>query len=215
MSSPWPWIGSLSETATSWEVAAALLGVAAIGYAGYGAVDNVFDLRYVRRYGVVGGPRWITATCLLIANVCFLLGWLGYTHVAFVAASLPGRADVRSDALSQVAAMRLGYALFGLLGQVALRWMRTKLRHLTPEQWAPLFGEAAQFQALYHEARAALRSREADLHRAQADFAEYRAENHGARNETTRWKLRTGLLERLLRQHGVEPPPTLTTREDE
>lgn len=195
-------LARLIEHATPWEAAAALIGVGAIAYALWGLIDNVFDLRYVRREGELGGPRWITASFLLASHVCFLLGWLGYTHVALTAAYLPPRSDVASGSLSEIAVMRLFYGVFGLLAQVTLRLMRLRLRRLSREQWEPLFGEAVKFRALYHEAQA--RSR-----RLEAQVAEQRADKHESNTREARASLRAQILERLLRQHGIDIPPAL------
>lgn len=198
------WVASLSDTATVWEVAAALMGLAAIGFALWGAIDNVYDLGYVRQDGHPGGPRWITAVCLLAANVLFLFGWLGYTHVAVTAAYLPTRADISSATMNDVAVMRLAYGFFGLLGQVALRVMRTWLRNLPREKWAPLFGDAAKWEALYHQAQA-------DAHTLRSEVFAQRAEKHQLAQRTTAAEGRLGLIVRWLQQQRIEVPPEILT----
>lgn len=202
------WFATLVENATIWEAIAALLGVASIGYAAFGIVDNIFDLRYVKRSGEVGGPRWIAAALLLLANVWFLCQWFGYTHVALTAAYLPARDDVATSTLSEVAVMRILYGLFGLLGQATLRWMRTWLRGLSREQWEPLFGEAARW-----EARAL--SAEGRMHAQASEIHQHRAEKHAMGNRAARAELRVSMLERLLARSGIEVPPILTGQAEE
>lgn len=194
------WIAGLAETATIWEVAAALFGIFAVGYSLWGIADNVFDIRAVRKRKIDGDPRGIAAWFLLAANVLFLLGWLGYTHVATTAVYLPARPDVDPGALSEVAVMRLGYGFFGLLAQAVLRWMRLYLRGLSREQWAPLIGESAHYEALWHDAQSrALK--------AEAEVLNQRARAHSALNREAGHVLRIGVLERLLRQHDIAYPP--------
>lgn len=193
------WLAQLVANATLWEIAAAMIGVAAVGYAGWGAADNVYDLRALRHDGQESGPLRIAAGCLLMANVLFLLGWLGYTHVAIVAAYLPARADVASTSLSEIAAMRLLYGACGLGAQAVLRWMRTRLRSLSRAEWEPFFGEAAAWKAKYHASQA-------ELHR-------QRAEKHEIGQQATADMLRVGLLERILRQHDITPPPRSLPKE--
>lgn len=183
--------------ATIWEIAAALVGIAAVGYAVWGAVDNVYDLRALRHDGQESTPLRIAASCLLVANLLFLAGWLGYTHVAMIAAYLPARGDVQSASLSEIAAMRLLYGVCGLGAQAVLRWMRTRLRSLSRAEWEPFFGQAAEWKAKYHASQA-------ELHR-------QRAEKHEMGQRATANELRVGMLERLLRQHGVTVPPRVST----
>lgn len=161
------WLASLLPNATIWEIAAALVGIAAAGYAVWGAIDNLFDIRHVRREDVDGDPRGVAARFLLVANILFLLGWGGYTHVAMTAAYLPPRADLGPGALTDVAVMRLGYAVFNLLGLAVLREMRSRLRALPPENWDAAFGNNAK----YYETRAELR-------RVEAEYATYRSRVH-------------------------------------
>lgn len=191
------WLGALLVNATAWEVAAALVGIAACGYAAWGGIDNLFDLRAVRDEGIDGDPRGITARFLLTANILFLLGWMGYTHVALTAAYLPGRADVAPSMLNDISVMRLGYAMFGLLGQATLRHLRFRLRSLTRDQWDTVFGDVAKVQALYHASQAHVR-------RLQAEVAMTRAEKHDALQQSTRDTLKIGMLTRLIQQHGIE-----------
>lgn len=197
------WVASFFQNATPWEVAAALIGIGAVGYAFWGLVDNIFDLRYVRREGEVGGPRWITASFLLASHILFLLGWLGYTHVALAAAYLPNRVDISTSMTAEIAAMRLGYGVFGLLAQVTLRLMRIRLRHLPREQWAPMFGEAEKWRARFHEAQANVR-------RLEAEVATQRADKHESNTREARVTLRAQILERLLRQNGISIPPVVS-----
>lgn len=200
-------LATLVANATAWEVAAALMGIAGIGYALWGAIDNVADLRYVKRDGVVGGPRWITAACLLTANLFFLLSWIGYSHVALTAVYLPSRSDVGTTTLSEIAAMRLGYGLFALLAQATLRWMRAWLRGLPRKAWEPLFGEAARWEA--RALRAEIRMREI-----AADNHQQHIEKHEEGTLRTRAELRVNLLTRLLEKHGIAVPPVLSGQTD-
>lgn len=207
-SNPLPgWLAQLALTATGWELLAATIGFVAVCFALLSTVDNVFDLRYVRREAVVGGPRWITATYLLAANVLFLLCWLGYLHVAVTAVYLPPRPDMDAGTLNEVAVMRIGYGAFGLAAQVALRLMRTRLRGLSREQWAPLFGETERWRerALTAEGR---------YHAARAEVAEQRVRAHTALNREAGHVLRIGVLERLLAQHGIAYPPRVAVSDD-
>lgn len=193
------WIAGLMQNATAWEIVAALVGIAASGYALWGAIDNVLDLRNVRRERIQHDPRWITALCLLGANVFFLVSWLGYTHVAMLAVYLPSRQDVASATLNEAAVMRLLYALCGLFAQAILREMRTRLRGLTREQWAPVYGEAQKMAALYHASQA-------DLRRAQAEAATHRAEKHDALAREGALSGYVQILQRVLRRNGIEVP---------
>jgi hypothetical protein len=192
------WLGQVTANATPWEATAALVGVAAICYALWGAIDNVYDLRALRHDGQESGPLRIAASFLLAANVLFLVGWGGYTHVALLAAYLPARTDVSSGSLSEIAVMRLLYGVCGLGAQMVLRWMRSRLRGLSREEWEPFFGEAAEWKAKYHESQS-------EVHR-------QRGEKHDYAQRTTSAELRNGVLERILRQHGIEPPPRVSTR---
>ena len=194
------WLAELLPNATGWEILAALIGVAAVGFAGWGAIDNGFDMRAIKRDERVRRVPSITANFLLLANLLALAGWLGYTHVAVMAAYLPPRDDVSGVSLSQIAVMRLAYGIFGLLGQVTLRVMRARLRSLTPEEWEPYFGEAAAWKAKYHHA--------------QSEVLRQRAEKHETLNRETAWQTRAQLLGRLLRQHNIDVPPALQTKEE-
>lgn len=195
------WLAQLVVNATIWEIAAALVGVAAVGYAAWGALDNILDLRALRHDGQESGPLRIAASCLLVANILFTLGWLGYTHVALTAAYLPPRDDMATVALSEIAVMRLLYGVFGLLAQATLRWMRTRLRRLSRAEWEPFFGEAAAWKAKFHASQA-------ELHR-------QRAEKHEIGQQATADMLRVGLLERILRQHDIVPPPRSLPKEND
>lgn len=193
------WMVALLETATGWELAAAMIGLAGIGFAGYGLIDNIVDRHYVKRESIKDDPRGITAFGLLLANLFMLLAWFGYTHVAMIAVYLPPRPDMPSSDLSEVAAMRLGFGFFCLLAQVVLRVMRGWLRNLKHEQWAPMFGDAEAWKAKYHEAR--------------AEVHQQRAEKHASLNRETSRELRMQMLERLLTKHGIEVPPVLKDRQ--
>jgi hypothetical protein len=193
------WLAGLGETATVWELAAAAIGIGAVGYALWGAIDNVFDLRYVKREGVVGGPRWITALHLLIAHVLFVCAWAGYAHVAITAAYLPDRADLGPRAASEIAVMRLGYGICGLLAQVVLRQMRLKLRSLKREQWRPLFGDVDRYAQRYHAAQAI-------AHGLEAELATQRAEKHAALSRLGSVEAYAQILQRVLRRNGLEVP---------
>ncbi len=194
------WLAAQVANATAWELAALAVGLLAVAVTLWGAVDNVFDLRAVRRSGAPDGPRWLVAFWLLVAHVAFLIGWLGYTHVALTASYLPSRPDMEPAALSEVAVMRLLYAVGELAGQVALRMLRVALRSLSREQWQPLFGEAARYQALWHAAQARALRLEGEVLTARSD-------KHDALNRESGHLLRVGVLERLLRQHGIAYPP--------
>jgi hypothetical protein len=186
-------LAQIVANATVWEIVAALVGVAAIGFAFWGVVDNIYDIRALRHDGQESGPLRIAASFLLMANVLFLIGWGGYTHVALIAAYLPPRSDVSGGAMTEIASMRLLYGVSGFLAQVVLRYMRSRLRGLSREEWEPFFGEAAEWKAKYHQSQS-------EVHR-------QRSEKHDYAQRTTSAELRNGVLERMLRQNGMEPPP--------
>lgn len=193
------WLAGRVDHVTAWEIAAALVGIGAVLFSLWGIIDNVFDMREVKISATPGGPRWIWAVGLLVAHSLFLLGFLGYLHVALTAAYLPNRVDIPTSAMVEVAVMRFLYGVFGLLGIVTLRMTRLLLRRLTRAQWAPLFGEAARYQQLYHQAQARVRGLEAEV-------ATHRAEKHAEKSKRAGVEAYAQILQRQLARHGIEVP---------
>lgn len=185
----------LPETATWLEIVIALIGIGGLGFSGWATTDDVADLARVRREGVVGGPRWLSARGNLGLNAALLCYWGGYLVVAFIAIHLPARAQDGTNwsEIASLARLWMGGAV--LVGQVLQRRTRTLLRRLPASAWQAFFGEASLWRQRYHEARA-----EVHAQRARAHSAEGRLAPVVARNQ---------LLVRLLERNEIDVPAAL------
>lgn len=200
-------LADIQAHATVVEALAALLGVLGIAFSAGCMVDDLLDLRVVKREAEVGGPRWITARGHLLFSLAMTAAWVGYLHVALIAAYLPPRPDMPDAPLvTQVAGMRLIYAVFVLTGQLALRRTRWYLRSMPRERWAALFGDVDRWRLKYL-------SEHAELARAKSEIHELRAERHAREEQFAKAQLRDQLTRRAARKAGVHLPEVLEVEE--
>lgn len=103
---------------------------------GWALIDDAWDLVNVRRYGEVGGPRWVLAMEHVWFNATLLLGWLCFLGVVGIAISLPPRENTTQDTLAQIASwLNFGYGCCVFMAQVHRRVGRIKLRSLPLAAW--------------------------------------------------------------------------------
>lgn len=121
-------------TAAEWLGAAIILG--GLGLSLWGLIDDLWDLVNVRRFGEIGGPRWVSGMEHLLSDLAFLGAWCCVFGVLTIAVYLPSRADPVADALAQIAGwLRFASALFFLAAQINRRVGRQKLRALPLSAW--------------------------------------------------------------------------------
>lgn len=126
----------MAEAPTLAELIRAVIVLGALLLSGWALVDDLSDLANVRRYGEVGGPRWITASEHLWFNGTLLVGWLLFLAVTAIAIYLPDRPDAVENELVAIAGWcNLGFAVCVLLAQMHRRVGRSKLRSLPREAW--------------------------------------------------------------------------------
>lgn len=199
----------MAEQTTVLELIVALLGIAGIGFSSLAVIDDVWDLRIVRREGMAGGPRWISARGYLGLNTALLCAWLGYTVVAMIAAYLPpstqpGIAGWTWGDITSVSRLEFGGAM--LVGQILQRVTRSILRRLPRSAWEQFFGEATMWRSRYLTSQADIHEARAQIRRLEAEAATHRADKHDALNRETRVSLRLQHLQRWLKQQGIVPP---------
>jgi hypothetical protein len=118
------------------ELLGAVIVLHGLLFSAWALIDDGWDLVNVRRYGVVGGPRWIAAQGHFFFNVTLIVGWLCFLVQIAVAVYLPSRTDEPAADLSYwVGWARLGFAACVLIAQVHQRAARLKMRRLPLEAW--------------------------------------------------------------------------------
>lgn len=107
-----------------------------LGLSLWGLIDDLWDLVNVRRFGEIGGPRWISAEEHLFSDLSFLGAWTCILGVLGIAIYLPARTDPVGGVLALTAGwLRFGATVLFLLAQVNRRVGRQKLRNLPLEAW--------------------------------------------------------------------------------
>lgn len=118
------------------EMLRVVIVLGALLLSGWALIDDVSDLLNVRKYGEVGGPRWITAMEHFLFNLTLLAGWLLFLGVTAIAIYLPERRDAVENELVTIAGWcNVGFAICVLLSQMHRRVGRTKLRGLPLAAW--------------------------------------------------------------------------------
>jgi hypothetical protein len=147
------------ESPTLAEWLGALIVVVALGVSLWALVDDVWDLVNVRRFGEVGGPRWIAAYEHFLFNMTLLGGWLCFLGVIAIAIYLPTRTDLGGERYlsDAVGWLRIGYAFMVLWAQIHRRVGRVRLQRLPLEAWERML--AAMVGGLSIEDRRALTNR--------------------------------------------------------
>lgn len=125
---------------------------------GWALIDDLWDLVTVRRFGEVGGPRWVLAVEHIWFNATLLAGWLFFLGVLSVAISLPPRTDVEQNAWARIASwLNVGFGCAVLLAQAVRRAGRIRIRALPLSAWERML--ASMVDGLSVEDRAALLGR--------------------------------------------------------
>jgi hypothetical protein len=126
----------MTEEPSLAELLRVVIVVGGLLLSGWAIVDDVWDLVNVRRYGEVGGPRWVLAVEHLWFNGTLLVGWLCALGVVGIAISLPPREDADQDLLATVASwLTFGFGVCVLLAQGVRRAGRLTIRALPLVAW--------------------------------------------------------------------------------
>ena len=148
----------MTDPLTMAEVLRTIIVLGGLLLSGWALIDDAWDLVNVKRFGEVGGPRWVLATEHLWFNGTLLAGWVCALGVLAIAISLPPRSDADQHALAQVGSwLTLGFGASILLAQGVRRAGRIKIRSLPLASWERML--ASMVDGLSHEDRTALLGR--------------------------------------------------------
>lgn len=140
------------------EVVSAILILGALGLSLWALIDDIGDLINVRRYGEVGGPRWVAAMEHFWFNATMLFGWGCFLGLISIAIYLPSRLGATESELGTVAGwLRLGYTAAFLVAQLHRRVGRLKMRKIPIESWERML--LSMFDGLTPQERISLSTR--------------------------------------------------------
>lgn len=126
----------MNEPLSLTEIVRLTIVLGALTLSVWALIDDVADLVNVRRFGEVGGPRWLAASEHFWFNATLLVGWLCYLGVVSIAIYLPSRADPALNAWALIGGrLSLGFAACVLLAQVHRRIGRNRLKSLPLDAW--------------------------------------------------------------------------------
>lgn len=140
------------------EVVSAIVILAGLALSFWALLDDVGDLLNVKRYGEVGGPRWVAASEHFLFNSTLAVGWLCFLGLISIAIYLPPRPGPTENELATVAGwLRLAFTVAVLIAQVHRRVGRVKMRAIPVESWALML--ASMVDGLSSDERASISMR--------------------------------------------------------
>lgn len=140
------------------ELISGVLILSGLGLSMWAMADDVSDLVRVRRYGEIGGPRWVSAMEHFLFNGSLLFGWVCVLGLLSIAIYLPSRPSAVENELGTIGGwLRLGFVLAVLVAQINRRVGRQKMRSLPLAAWERML--SSMFDGLNHEQREVLSKR--------------------------------------------------------
>lgn len=146
------------EPPTLAELLGAVIVLGGLLLSGWALVDDAWDLVHVRRFGEVGGPRWVSGMDHLVSDLSSLGAWTFFLVVISIAIYLPQRTDQPGDTLSAIVGWcRFFGSVCFLAAQANRRVSRIKLQNLPLEAWERMM--VAMFEGMSPRDQVGLRTR--------------------------------------------------------